>query len=429
MTPDIEATYRIVTPAFIGGADNRNTAELRLPSIKGALRFWWRTLAWSRIGNDVEKLWEEEAYLFGSSDQQVGQSKVMLRLKDARTEILTEGTRLAQANSGLAYLGYGLMPGFGQQAGQITRPAIKAGGTFTIAVRFSGPLAETTDENKQLKKEVEKAVVLLGLVGGLGSRCRRGWGSLTITQLRTSGVETAVSDLTHYIPNDFTCAEETPLWTAWSGASKVREIKCNPSSTDALATLDKFARELVRFRCWGFSQNNHAQPRVLSNIPSESNFADDHDLVKREHDYSDPPYWDRNPERIAFGLPHNYYTTVRGLANNHKIPITVEPENEDRRASPLLIHVHQKRDQDHAVVRLVFLPSLFLPGRTPTVTYCKKNHHKRDAPIRHDNFWWPIEAFFDRLDGIGPVGRPYEYFLPEGAANTIKERLSVRSVR
>ena len=41
----LEATYRIVTPMFIGDAEQKATS-LRPPSIKGALRFWWRALNW-----------------------------------------------------------------------------------------------------------------------------------------------------------------------------------------------------------------------------------------------------------------------------------------------------------------------------------------------------------------------------------------------
>lgn len=94
----IEATYRIVTPMFIGDA-NQQATGITAASIKGALRFWWRALNWGRVReeceNDVEALktlHEEEAELFGSSaydnkqrrkegKQSVGQSKVLLHVK------------------------------------------------------------------------------------------------------------------------------------------------------------------------------------------------------------------------------------------------------------------------------------------------------------------------------------------------------------
>ena len=67
----IEATYRIVTPMFCSGADQKS-AELRVPSFKGALRFWWRSLMWGRVSR-VEDLQQKEAALFGASEQKTGQ--------------------------------------------------------------------------------------------------------------------------------------------------------------------------------------------------------------------------------------------------------------------------------------------------------------------------------------------------------------------
>ncbi|MEZ4851046.1 MAG: type III-B CRISPR module RAMP protein Cmr1 [Bacteroidia bacterium] len=39
----ITFTCKIITPMFLNGADGK-TPELRPPSIKGALRFWWRAV-------------------------------------------------------------------------------------------------------------------------------------------------------------------------------------------------------------------------------------------------------------------------------------------------------------------------------------------------------------------------------------------------
>ena len=47
----IEADYNIVTPMFIGGGDKQEAPEIRPPSVKGALRFWWRALQWGECLN------------------------------------------------------------------------------------------------------------------------------------------------------------------------------------------------------------------------------------------------------------------------------------------------------------------------------------------------------------------------------------------
>ena len=48
MKKKIEAEFTIVTPMFIGDA-NQEADDVRPPSLKGALRFWWRALNWGRM--------------------------------------------------------------------------------------------------------------------------------------------------------------------------------------------------------------------------------------------------------------------------------------------------------------------------------------------------------------------------------------------
>jgi CRISPR-associated protein Cmr1 len=76
---ELVARFRIVTPLFMSGSD-KSKAELRVPSIKGVLRFWWRALALGRLGS-VDKVREEESRIFGSAGDDVGQARVHLRLK------------------------------------------------------------------------------------------------------------------------------------------------------------------------------------------------------------------------------------------------------------------------------------------------------------------------------------------------------------
>src|SRR5271165_1850963 len=75
MPNKITATLEVTTPLFLGGVDPTSSVELRAPSIKGALRFWWRALAWSRHGGDLdsvrlERIRSEEARLFGAAGEE-----------------------------------------------------------------------------------------------------------------------------------------------------------------------------------------------------------------------------------------------------------------------------------------------------------------------------------------------------------------------
>ena len=69
----IRATYRIVTPMFIGDVEQHATG-ISPASVKGALRFWWRALNWGSIRTDtrsdedaLKALYASESDLFGSS--------------------------------------------------------------------------------------------------------------------------------------------------------------------------------------------------------------------------------------------------------------------------------------------------------------------------------------------------------------------------
>src|SRR5580658_8082367 len=79
----LTATYQVVTPMFLGGAEAHGLPELRATSVKGLIRFWWRAVKWMDIWlahqNDedaLKALRQQEDGLFGSSRS--GQSKVLL---------------------------------------------------------------------------------------------------------------------------------------------------------------------------------------------------------------------------------------------------------------------------------------------------------------------------------------------------------------
>ncbi len=370
----IEATYRVTTPMFCGGAD-QSKAEIRLPSFKGALRFWWRSIMWNKV-NDEKVLCEREAKLFGSSDQGIGQSKVKVQLisenfpEPVAKDKVFEGGRL----KGAQYFGYGVM----NHRGTLSRSMIP-GGQFTVRLKL-GPKVE-----KGQQDEVRNALILLGTVGGLGSKSRKGFGSLALTEL-------TVDDKSYDLDPDpgvriqklfgrsfEKLRKEQPKWTAWSDKSRLLTVECNGHAgrTNALNLLDELGREQVHFRSWG------RYGKVLGK-DREPNFKEDHDLSKNI-----PGLSIKHPKRIVFGLPHNY----------GKWPeLFVEPAGSDfnRRASPLFIHIHQIDEKSQPVGVIVFLPSRFLPKGEMIKSFNKT------VPLDiTDDFWEPIHGYLDRLMGKG----------------------------
>ena len=366
----IRANYRIVTPMFCGGAEQQ--AEFRLASFKGVLRFWWRALMWGRA-KDCGDLCVQEAALFGASDESIGQSKVRLRIVDQRLAPSMEVGQVFEAGrlSGAHYLGYGVMEAFasstkGTQAGQLTRSMIPSG-TFGVECLLSPRLS--LDQ----REAVMNALILVGTVGGLGSKSRKGYGSLTLTQLMIGGQTRSLpigpaDQLTGLVKN---LHPGLPEWTAWSRDSRVVTVSAKGAS--AVQVLDMLGREQVFFRSWG----NHG--RVLGQ-PSEQNFPLDHHLSKGQH--IDIDY----PKRVVFGLPHNYGKGQDVGPASKKL---------DRRASPLFLHVHQTADGSPVTGVLTFLPARFLPQGEQIRAF------NRDRPINDsESFWEPVHGYLNRLVGI-----------------------------
>ncbi len=387
----LTATFRVVTPMFLGGADPLREAELRVPSFKGALRFWWRALRRWRGVCDERELYIKENELFGCSDSKIGQSKVLLRIEMVnRPEILKSGEVLGEHGGkvdsnqkvvadGVRYLGYGLMEAFDGKktvGGRLTRCCLSAPFEFRLHIRFS---PRTTAEDC---RQVVGALSLLGLCGCLGSRARRGFGSLTLTSL--SGCDEFTWNSPHTISAwesnlNATLGTHTAFagiaeWTSLvPGQSKVLLVQ--EAGKMPLEILGRLGRDFVFFRSWG------RNGKVLGK-ESEKRFPGDHDLMKA------PPAQRReHPKRIAFGLPHNY----------GKFPDQqVEPADPqlDRRASPLFFHIHQSSAQVPPLGVLLFLPSRFLPPEHDKISV-----GGHEVPLAHrgeGEFWRPVHEFLER---------------------------------
>lgn len=390
----IDATYLVVTPLFCAGADpNTNEPELRVPSFKGALRFWWRALAWARCGGNLAEIKRQEDRLFGSAGG--GQSLVSMRIASyggpapqpigVGTVLEIPGSKVT-VDAGARYLGYGLMEAFGSKkkgtkAGQLTRACLPSPFEFTVQMRCRG-LGGT--EFGSLKS----ALIALGTLGGMGARSRKGYGSIALQSLCVDGVEEwskpeTADQLCQEIgslPNNANVATlpEPPEFTALSG--KARHVLVSSNKKEPLELLDLVGRELVRFRSSGRNR------QVLGKAQNwEGNFDDDHDLMQVVH--QQPPT--THPRRIAFGLPHNYhFGSVPGYGT---VPVTPSDRSLDRRASPLFIHIHECSNGPVAI--LSFLPARFLPGGRSDISV----GGSRVSQTPESNLYRPVHDFLDRM--------------------------------
>lgn len=179
MATELILTFKILTPLFLGGA--HQNPELRPPSFKGLLRFWYRAIdpAFARYDEGVNRPCREERF-FGGTLLNAGQSPFLLHLNPkelAKVDWSTLNPRRfdkgsgRQTRNGLVYLGFP----FGMRDGG--REAITPGQDFELHCVIT-----RENDNPTFRRALLAAWWLLGHLGAAGSRSRRGFGSLALTQ-------------------------------------------------------------------------------------------------------------------------------------------------------------------------------------------------------------------------------------------------------
>lgn len=140
----------LITPMFLSGA-NGQTPELRPPSIKGLMRFWWRTVNGHFA---LDKLKKKESEIFGASDEKIGRSKFNIRTSSTELKIKK----------------YLPLP--------ISHKNIKFNGISPNQKIFI--TLSSQEDNIGKYADILKISLILG---GLGKRARRGFGSVKILNI------------------------------------------------------------------------------------------------------------------------------------------------------------------------------------------------------------------------------------------------------
>ncbi|GFO73307.1 CRISPR-associated protein Cmr1 [Bathymodiolus japonicus methanotrophic gill symbiont] len=387
----IEAEFEIVTPMFIGGAGKEDDPEVRPPSIKGALRFWWRALQWGAYleqakGNAdqaLQALHEQEAELFGAAfkDNKYGQGKVLLKLKKSSGKELP--AKKASIPNPIPEQQYLLGQGLYHCRDGLLQSALESQKTFKVVLKL---------DNEVDAQPIINTLMLFGLLGGLGSRSRKGWGSVAIRFLTytdkdknnknitmpddKASYKKVITDLLSQLP------EEMPPFTAFSKQTRIDLSAFTNKSAESLLT--EVGNEQQMYRSYG---RNTEGGHKVNGKDAEQNFKGDHDLVL---DFAQGKHITEHPKRVVFGLPHNYCYSDRT-----KVDVDAEAESgkSSRRASPLMIHIHRFVSGECMAVQSLFRAE-FLPDRKRI--QLKKGH--KTQMLECDVDWKVITNYLDRFN-------------------------------
>jgi len=151
----VEIELMTVTPLFLGGSDPRSgqPPELRPPSFRGAMRYWYRAVLGGVVGDkNLQAVRQLETMVFGSTD--VG-SPISLRIR-----------------GNLKWSLHDILPH--KNAGK--RNAFNPEQTFWLTMSASPACPDLVWTNACM------ALNLMLTLGGVGLRSRRGMGSLQVVQ-------------------------------------------------------------------------------------------------------------------------------------------------------------------------------------------------------------------------------------------------------
>ncbi len=190
--PWITLRLRVTTPLFNGDDD----VPLRVSSLRGAMRYWFRALAGSRVGPDIRVLRRLENTVFGSTEDP---APVRMRLTGLPTVRRNPHPSFLdkQEEPGIGYLmgqGLGSFTGGGYR---ILRPYVPPENSqFALELALpntDGDRSERSgDEQSPHPDESVVALTLASLwmvcaYGGVGARVRRGFGGLSIIKVEPHG--------------------------------------------------------------------------------------------------------------------------------------------------------------------------------------------------------------------------------------------------
>lgn len=302
--------FEIITPCFCAGA-NQEQAEIRVPSIRGQLRWWFRALGGLKELADTP-LKQQESFIFGAASGKQGKAS-LLRLRLTSSNLLSSQIKDAQemnANVGTD-IGYLLFP----FRSNPKKNEYKGRGVFywdnlpnfDLSVGWRKPVSEI------MIKNMEALITIFGNIGFIGARGRRGFGAL-----RLLNPPMTLKDAFCY----FTRSDEIT-------------IKALGSPRSGLNSLKELARWLSGWRSHGRTcDHNRSKPHQPPHNPGFRYAKNDHDLGLARNKTGKEAY------RPAIGLPIiQSYSSVQPR-------ITVrweesEEKGEGRFASPVVLRPHQ----------------------------------------------------------------------------------------
>lgn len=408
--PTLDFALKVVSPAFVAGAmekeeeteftdrhGNRIIAThrliavdgdgLRIPSLRGVLRFWYRAMH-----GYLSDLKVAEAKIFGDTERGQGLRLIPNGIENWRADKVTS------SDYSLGYLGYGPMAnitgGSSSYHRNGRREAISPGTVFHF---------RAVGADQQIDA-VKKCLLLLHLFGGVGSRSRRAWGSLAVN-----------GDFIPHIGKTESIGEwyKNCLLSVWP--ENQHPFRTNqPTDLPSFSAFSRHSRICISQQSWPYSEKNYTKPmrqffdafRKIRHYQNAGSIGEaDHNGEKSDFDNLTFSYI---PRRIAFGMP---FTASSRNNWGVKYKAFKDGKEVERRASPLFLKVFLDLDNRKLYALSLLLKSQYLGVDDSDVKFGAAKYVSPNVwapiapklsfpniPTEIEEFWSAIEKQFMQND-------------------------------
>lgn len=359
--PSITFELETVTPLFLAGAD-QNTAELRPPAFRGALRYWFRAIASSIITFDEVKKWEDK--VFGSTD---AGGNVIIRVQ-AQKAVSNCVIKRDNDFLGLAYLFFST---YGDK-NQEPRGCFPPSSHFKLILQTR---LGREEDSKALSLAIGAMWMLVNL-GALGSRSNRGAGNLKVRKEPENN---------NNIQFKIRANNLTELSSELSqGIQKVKQIYQDVLSGKKQALtlpnhfeiLDSQTASLYLWQSENIKDNDYWDNLLDSFGNIFRNFRLRYNKASSE-DYKEIKHWLKTGDstniktvkRAAFGLPLQFrFTSLPG-----KSASVLGTNKINRSSSPLRVRVIELPNQTVAIL-VIYFKIILLPDNQKLLLKSKNVH-------------------------------------------------------
>lgn len=303
--------FTLITPMFGGDVDSfviNQKTPVRSPSIKGQLRFWWRTMQGE---TDKNKLLEKEAVVWGGClASEKRQSEVRVSVTDFRNLEVSPIKKEKPYNEPNILSSYVLFPIFNNK--DVQNPSLLSKAAFTVSLTYP----------KKYEEDAINSLRLWALFGGIGARTRRGCGSVYSEELLKDCGINSIADVKKFI-DDVGCGNVAELPYARIKGAKLFYSSANGS-----------VKELLKR--YGYYRQDRKPSEIGENHPGRSYWPEP-DAIRRlilpQSLLENPDYlhYPKHEDgiwfpRAAFGLPViTHFNTTNNGKDDPKGNIKLEP--------------------------------------------------------------------------------------------------------